>query len=185
MYCALVKVSGAAVAKAIEVLQQLDPLKLYISEEFAKRGRGSVRLRDTGARAGVKLYTIVPTEKPQPVVVEIPAAVGAGLLGSMVDAWDEPMADIGPAGEDQGKGGKYLLLPPDFRGETPPGFFALKYPTYNGYAVSGDPRRFNRRRCRSSAGAGEEVPGVPARAASPSDRATLYRHPRQDLRWHR
>jgi tetratricopeptide (TPR) repeat protein len=64
------RVGGAAVAKAIEVLQQLDPLKLYISEEFAKRGRGSVRLRDTGAKAGVKLYTIVPTEKPQPVVVE-------------------------------------------------------------------------------------------------------------------
>jgi hypothetical protein len=62
--------------------------------------------------------------KDGPVVVEIP-----------VDAWDEPMADIGPAGEDQGKGGKYLLLPPDFKGETPPGFFALRYPTYNGYAL--------------------------------------------------
>jgi hypothetical protein len=73
--------------------------------------------------------------KDGPVVVEIPAAVGAGLLGSMVDAWDEPMADIGPAGEDQGKGGKYLLLPPDFKGETPPGVFALRYPTYNGYAL--------------------------------------------------
>jgi hypothetical protein len=73
--------------------------------------------------------------KDGPVVVEIPAAVGAGLLGSMVNAWDEPMADIGPAGEDQGNGGKYLLLPPDFKGETPQGFFALRYPTYNGYAL--------------------------------------------------
>jgi len=73
--------------------------------------------------------------KDGPVVVEIPAAVDAGLLGSMVDAWDEPMADIGPAGEDEGKGGKYLLLPPDFKGETPPGYFALRYPTYNGYAL--------------------------------------------------
>src|SRR5271169_5238301 len=64
--------------------------------------------------------------KDGPVVVEIPAAVGAGLLGSMVDAWDVAMTDIGPAGEDQGKGGKYLLLPPDFKGEPgepPPGFF--------------------------------------------------------------
>jgi hypothetical protein len=73
--------------------------------------------------------------KDGPVVVEIPAAVGAGLLGSMVDAWDEPMNDIGPAGEDQGKGGKYLLLPPDFKGPTPPGFFPVSYPTYNGYAL--------------------------------------------------
>lgn len=73
--------------------------------------------------------------KDGPVVVEIPAAVGAGLLGSMVDAWDTPMADIGPAGDDQGKGGKYIMLPPDFRGEAPSGFFTLQYPTYNGYAL--------------------------------------------------
>src|SRR5258706_937007 len=73
--------------------------------------------------------------KDGPVVVEIPAAVGAGLLGSMVDAWDEPMNDIGPAGEDQGKGGRYLLLPPDFKGDAPAGFFPLRYPTYNGYAL--------------------------------------------------
>ena len=43
---------------------------LSISEEFTKRGRGSVRLRDSGAKAGVKLYTIVPAEPPPPVVVE-------------------------------------------------------------------------------------------------------------------
>ena len=63
------KVGGAAVTKAIEVLQTLDPLKLYISEEFTKRGRGNVRLRDSGAKAGVKLFTIVPAEKPAPVIV--------------------------------------------------------------------------------------------------------------------
>jgi hypothetical protein len=73
--------------------------------------------------------------KDGPVVVEIPAAVGAGLLGSMVDAWDAPMADIGPAGEDQGKGGKYLLLPPDFKGEQPTGYFTLRFSTYNGYSL--------------------------------------------------
>src|SRR5260370_2836523 len=73
--------------------------------------------------------------KDGPVVVEIPAAVGAGLLGSMVDAWDEPMNDIRPAGEDQGKGGRYLLIPPDFTGQTAPGFFPVSYPTYNGYAL--------------------------------------------------
>jgi hypothetical protein len=73
--------------------------------------------------------------KDGPVVVEIPAAVDAGLLGSMVDAWDEPMNDIGPAGMDEGKGGKYLLLPPDFKGDPPAGFFPVRYPTYNGYAL--------------------------------------------------
>jgi hypothetical protein len=46
-----------------------------------------------------------------------------------------PLADVGPAGEDQGKGGKYLLLGPDFKGKPPPGYFALRSATYNGYAA--------------------------------------------------
>jgi hypothetical protein len=73
--------------------------------------------------------------KDGPVVVEVPAAVGAGLLGSMVDAWDVAMTDIGPAGADQGKGGKYLLLPPGYTGDVPSGYFAFRSPTYNGYAL--------------------------------------------------
>ncbi|HMC22868.1 MAG TPA: serine/threonine-protein kinase, partial [Thermoanaerobaculia bacterium] len=64
------RVGGAGVAKAIDVLQNLPPMKLFISEDFTKRGRGNVRLRDSGAKAGVKLYSIVPAEKPAPVVEE-------------------------------------------------------------------------------------------------------------------
>lgn len=71
-------VVGAAIAKAQEVLEQLPPLKLYISEDFARLGRGNVRLRDAGARAGVKLYTIVDAEPkaaedlgPEPTTADI------------------------------------------------------------------------------------------------------------------
>jgi hypothetical protein len=56
------QVVGEAVTKGFEVLETLPPRQLFISEEFAKRGRGSVRLRDAGARAGVKLYEIVAPE---------------------------------------------------------------------------------------------------------------------------
>ena len=49
--------------------------------------------------------------KDGPVVLDFPAAVGAGLFGSLNDAWQVPVADVGPEGEDQGKGAKYLLLP--------------------------------------------------------------------------
>lgn len=73
--------------------------------------------------------------KNGPIVLEIPAAIGAGLLGAITNAWDEPLTDIGPAGDDQGKGGKYLLLPPDFKDDPPPGFFPLRYSTYNGYSL--------------------------------------------------
>jgi hypothetical protein len=73
--------------------------------------------------------------KDGPVVIDIPAAVGAGLLGAITNAWDEPLTDIGPSGDDRGKGGKYLLLPPDFKGEPPSGFFPYHYSTYNGYCL--------------------------------------------------
>jgi hypothetical protein len=62
------KVVGPAVDKAMDLLHHVEPLQLFLSEEFVKHGRGSVRLRDAGARAGVKLYTISPPEKPKPEV---------------------------------------------------------------------------------------------------------------------
>ena len=73
--------------------------------------------------------------KDGPVILDFPAAVGAGLFGSIMDAWQAPLADVGPAGDDQGKGGKYLLMPPDFKGEVPAGYFPLRFATYNGYAA--------------------------------------------------
>jgi len=54
-----------------------------------------------------------------PMVMETPA----GMLGAFNDAWFRYIADIGPFGEDKGKGGKYLILPPDYNGEIPEGYF--------------------------------------------------------------
>jgi hypothetical protein len=73
--------------------------------------------------------------KDGPVVLEIPAATGAGLFGSMNDAWQAPMADVGPAGDDQGNGGKYLLLPPGYTDAEPSGYFPVRMNTYNGYSA--------------------------------------------------
>jgi hypothetical protein len=47
-----------------------------------------------------------------PVVVEIPAAQGAGIFGSLNNAWQVPLAGYGPEGDDAGRGGRYLILPP-------------------------------------------------------------------------
>ena len=41
------------------------------------------------------------------------AGAKAKLSGSIFDLWYFPMEDIGPAGADEGKGAKYLALPPD------------------------------------------------------------------------
>ena len=55
--------------------------------------------------------------KKGPLVVEVPPEV----LGGVNDFWYRWVADVGITGEDRGKGGKYLVLPPDYKGEVPPG----------------------------------------------------------------
>lgn len=55
-------IAGPAVERGVAVLEHLNPLQLFLSEDFVKIGRGGVRVRDGGARGGMKLYTIPPVE---------------------------------------------------------------------------------------------------------------------------
>jgi hypothetical protein len=64
--------------------------------------------------------------KDGPVVVEVPP----GLQGMFDDFWHRPITDVGFVGPDKGEGGKYLLLPPDYEGEAPDGYFTFRSPTY-------------------------------------------------------
>src|SRR5262245_5623479 len=73
--------------------------------------------------------------KDGPVVIDFPAAEGAGLFGSLNDAWQVPLIDVGPAGEDKGNGAKYLVLPPNYNGGIPAGHVPVRSKTYNGYAL--------------------------------------------------
>jgi hypothetical protein len=52
-----------------------------------------------------------------------------------MDAWQRPLEDVGAAGKDKGRGGKYLMLPPGYDGELLPGAYAIPQRTYNGFAV--------------------------------------------------
>ena len=38
------------------------------------------------------------------------------MLGGISDLWQREIMGIGPTGIDKGKGGKFLLLPPDYDG---------------------------------------------------------------------
>jgi hypothetical protein len=81
-------------------------------------------------------YVYIPINtRDGPLVVELPPAAGAGLFGSLNDAWQVPRADVGPTGEDGGKGGKYLILPPGSPQTAPTGFIPIRFDTYNGYSV--------------------------------------------------
>jgi hypothetical protein len=61
-----------------------------------------------------------------PTVVD----VSPGMLGAFQDAWFHYGGDIGPFGQDKGKGGKYLVLPPGYEDEVPEGYFIVKSRTY-------------------------------------------------------
>ena len=54
----------------------------------------------------------IDLKRDGPVVIEAPPM----LLGGISDLWQREIMGIGPTGRDQGKGGKFLLLPPDHDG---------------------------------------------------------------------
>jgi hypothetical protein len=61
-----------------------------------------------------------------PLVVETPPLA----LGVIDDMWWRWVSDVGLPGPDRGAGGKYLLLPPDYKGELPDrGYTVLKLRT--------------------------------------------------------
>ena len=51
--------------------------------------------------------------KKGPLVVEVPPKV----LGAVNDIWFRWVIDVGITGPDKGKGGKYLFLPPGYKGD--------------------------------------------------------------------
>jgi hypothetical protein len=70
------------------------------------------------------LYAFSRTDlaKDGPTVIEVPP----GMLGFLDDDWQRFVGDIGVTGPDRGKGGKYLVVPPGYDGQTPQGYFLLK-----------------------------------------------------------
>ncbi len=80
--------------------------------------------------------------KDGPLVIETPPNV----LGIIDDHWFNYVGDVGNAGPDRGKGGKFLLLPPGYQGEVPEGYFVFRSATFGnvffwrGFLVDGDTR---------------------------------------------
>ncbi|WP_144146835.1 DUF1254 domain-containing protein [Paraburkholderia sp. BCC1884] len=77
-------------------------------------------------------------KKDGPIVIEVPP----GLQGIIDDFWQRPICsegkingkawcgDVGLPGPDKGKGAKYLLLPPDYKGNVPNGYMTFRSRTY-------------------------------------------------------
>jgi hypothetical protein len=80
--------------------------------------------------------------KDGPMVLETPPNV----LGVIDDFWFRNVTDFGLVGPDKGKGGKYLMLPPGYKGEIPEGYIVTQCRTFNnlvfwrGFIVDGSPK---------------------------------------------
>ncbi len=83
----------------------------------------------------IYLMPFFNTKEAGPMVLEIPPADEGSITGSVDDAWQTALEDVGPAGVDQGKGGKYLILPPGYKDKVPSGYIALASGTFAGYAL--------------------------------------------------
>ena len=103
----------------------------------AKAGPGSNKIVYWSKLSDWKNQTLTPnpdviyltpffnTKDAGPMVLEIPPADGGVINGTVMDAWQVPLEDVGPAGADKGKGGKYLILPPNYSSAIPDGYIAL------------------------------------------------------------
>lgn len=71
-----------------------------------------------------------------PVVFEMPASVeGIGIFGTIMDAWQRPLDDIGAKGRDRGLGAKYLLVPPGYNGPLLPNAMVYEQKTNFGWTA--------------------------------------------------
>jgi hypothetical protein len=64
-------------------------------------------------------------------VMEVPA----GMYGTANDAAYKFLVDFGFVGPDEGKGGNYLFLPPDYSGSVPEGYFVVRSPSYRVFVM--------------------------------------------------
>jgi hypothetical protein len=99
---------------------------------FTEPGKGkseSIGLTYNTESVYSSAYTDLKTDGP--TVVETPPNV----LGIVDDGWMRFITDLGNAGPDKGKGGKYLLLPPGYDGDVPEGYFVFECPTYRNWVM--------------------------------------------------
>ena len=67
-------------------------------------------------------WSFIDISKNGPTIIGFPPA----MLGAVKDMWSSPVAELGPAGHDAGRGAKYLILPPDYEGRVPGRYFVLR-----------------------------------------------------------
>jgi hypothetical protein len=83
----------------------------------------------------IYLMPFIDTKDVGPVVLEVPPAGDGSITGTVMDCWQAPIEDVGPAGVDEGEGGRYLILPPGYADQPPAGYIPMPSDTYAGFAL--------------------------------------------------
>ncbi len=112
---------------------------VYLTKPFDSK-HGFLTANDVTAYAWGSMSTA-----KGPLVLEVPPATDkVSYFGTVVNAWDQPIEDVGPApGADKGKGGKYLFLPPGYEGEVPKEGYLVYQTDSTEMAFSFRPRLYN------------------------------------------
>jgi hypothetical protein len=71
-----------------------------------------------------------------PIILDLPPGDANGSFnGNIVTVWQMPLEDAGLLGVDKGKGGKFAVLPPDYKDKAPDGLIPLQSDTFGGYML--------------------------------------------------
>jgi hypothetical protein len=124
-------------AMSMQALLDMHPRDHGVSETggvivYTEPGEG--RSKDIGLTYNTEsMYASASVDLRQtgPAVIEVPPNV----LGVINDGFMRYVADLGNAGLDRGRGGKYLLLPPGYEGEVPEGYFVFRSSFYRNWVM--------------------------------------------------
>jgi len=119
----LMPVSEMAVREGLRAFGAAKPTQVVIWENLMD-ARTVLLTANTETVYGISHLAL---RSDGPTVVEAPPH----MLGFLQDGLQRYLADIGPLGLDKGKGGKFLVLPPGFKGNVPKGYFVVRSPTYS------------------------------------------------------
>jgi hypothetical protein len=104
----------------------IQPMELFVFDQ----GEQVNQALQTGNDDVIYSFSYFNLKESGPLVVEIPPG---NQYGVVLDAWQRPIDDVGRIGPDQGKGGKYLIVPPGYSGALPEnGYFVRPSQTVNG-----------------------------------------------------
>jgi hypothetical protein len=101
-----------------------EPLRIFFRPISSKLGLVTPKASRYDA------WIFIDLENDGPMIIDFPPA----MLGLIEDMWSRSVGDLGLAGPDAGRGGKYLLLPPHYKGRVPLGYMVLR-PRTNGVWV--------------------------------------------------